>query len=396
MSIPLIQLKNLCKSFGPRKVLDGVTLDIQSNAITAIIGKSGVGKSVLVKIIMGLLDADDGQIIFDGMKYSEITRKEFSKIKDRCGYMFQHNALFDSLTIFENIALPLREKYSLKESEIREKVAFRIDQLDLGEVADMYPNQVSGGMQKRVALARVLIAEPEIIFFDEPTTGLDPIRKNSVFSMIHHYRERLNFTAVIITHDVPDIFYIAHQVHILDEGKIIFSGAPVELEQSHLQALYLYTHGHDMLVDEVTGLRNRLALIEHYAGLQKSFPSEDQERIVVIRLAGLQNAIDFQGNLFVYARIQEIARILQRLNQDFIVYGGFFKGVFVIFAQPEDQAVQTVLTDLTAFFGQGESLSLMRSAHLRLEVGSTPLHINEDLYFLVQKALSKTKSLVEL
>ena len=395
MANPLIQLRHLSKAFGARVVLDGVSLDIERNAITAVIGKSGVGKSVLVKHIIGLIEPDSGEIIFDGVSYSTITRKEFSKIKDRCSYMFQHNALFDSLTVFENIALPLREKSAFKEREIRDKVAFRIDQLDLGEVAGMYPKQISGGMQKRVALARALITEPEIIFFDEPTTGLDPIRKNSVFSMIYHYHQRLNFTAVIITHDVPDIFYIAHQVHILDEGKIVFSGTPVELEQSKLETLYLYTHGHDMLVDEISGLRNRMAIFERYAEIQESLEQGRPYQIFLLRIKGLQDVIDFRGNLFAHARIQEAARFLRRLDASSIFTGAFSRGVFLIFARTEDKAaVITMLYELRTYFTHDEAQAMLRANNLSLEVGCVAMTTDDDIHTLVQKTLNTAKHLV--
>ena len=199
MNEPLIQIRNLSKSFGGRVILKDTSLDIRRNEITAIIGKSGVGKSVLVKHIIGLIEPDAGDIVFDGQSYAASGRKALARIKDRCSYMFQHNALFDSLTVFENVALPLREKGRIRKEELERRVRARIAQLELTEVAQMYPREISGGMQKRVALARALITEPEIIFFDEPTTGLDPLRKKAVFSMIHRYHREFNFTAVIIS-----------------------------------------------------------------------------------------------------------------------------------------------------------------------------------------------------
>ncbi|NCD24204.1 MAG: ATP-binding cassette domain-containing protein [Deltaproteobacteria bacterium] len=394
MSTPLIQLQHISKAFGSRVVLDGVSLDIEKNAITAIIGKSGVGKSVLVKHIIGLIEPDAGEIIFDGVSYSAITRKEFSKIKDRCSYMFQHNALFDSLTVFENIALPLREKSAFKEQEIRDKVAFRIDQLDLGEVAGIYPKQISGGMQKRVALARALITEPEIIFFDEPTTGLDPIRKNSVFSMIHHYHQRLNFTAVIITHDVPDIFYIAHRVHILDEGKIVFSGTPIELEQSNHPALYLYTHGQDLLVDDITGLRSRLALSEKFTELLSTLDPASPRYCFALRIRGLHEMIDFRGNLFAHGLIQDVARFLGSLDDAAIFTGAYSRGVFLIFARIEDKAaVLALVHELKAYFGQGVAQSTFRENDLALEIGCSPMAKDDDMHALVRKTLNTAKQL---
>jgi phospholipid/cholesterol/gamma-HCH transport system ATP-binding protein len=388
MTRPLIQLKNIFKAFGSRVVLDGVSLDIERNSVTAVIGKSGVGKSVLIKHIIGLIAPDAGEIIFDGVSYASMTRKDFSRIKDRCSYMFQNNALFDSLSIFENIALPLREKSALKEREIRDKVAFRIEQLDLGEVAGMYPKQISGGMQKRVALARALITEPEIIFFDEPTTGLDPIRKNSVFSMIHHYHEQLNFTAVIITHDVPDIFYIAQQVHILDEGKIVFSGTPIELEQSKRQDLYLYTHGHDMLIDDITGLRGRMAILRKFGEIQ-ALVSGEPWFLLVLRLAGVHEVVDFKGKIFVHTLIRELAKFLRVPDDGDVFTGSFATGMFLVLARVADKdTVLDMIKSVKTHFGHGTAQALLSGNGLALEAGWVVVNSDDDAHTAVRNAVN--------
>lgn len=394
MVTPLIQLKNISKSFGPRVVLDDVSFDINKNAITAVIGKSGVGKSVLIKHIIGLVEPDAGEIVFDGKAYSKMSRKEFSEIKDRCSYMFQNNALFDSLTVFENIALPLREKSALDERAIQERVSFRIDQLDLGEVAGMYPKQISGGMQKRVALARALVTEPEIIFFDEPTTGLDPIRKNSVFSMIHHYHERLNFTAVIITHDVPDIFYIAHHVHILDDGKIIFSGTPVELEASDLRNLYLYTHGQDLLIDEITGLHNRMAIMQKFSEIQVDVNTCSLCYLFLLRIGGVQDALDFRGDIFIYSLVQNIAKFLRSFDGGPVFSGTFSKGTFLIFSYEEDKdVVMNVLREIKNYFGYGNVKKILDENNLFLEIGVVVINSEDDVRAAVKNALRTVKKL---
>jgi phospholipid/cholesterol/gamma-HCH transport system ATP-binding protein len=305
MNKPLIQIRNLSKAFQGRTILDGVSFDIRRNEVTAIIGKSGVGKSVLVKHIIGLIEPDSGDILFDGQAYAAISRKTFSRIKDRCSYMFQHNALFDSLTVFENIILPLRERGLFDKAEAVRRVHARMEQLELTETAHLYPKEISGGMQKRVALARALVTEPEIIFFDEPTTGLDPIRKKAVFSMIHRYHRELNFTAVIITHDIPDIFYIAHAVHILDEGKIIFSGDPITLEQSMRPELYEYTHGSEMLLDDLTGFADKPSLarlVEQRAPLP----------VAAVHIHGLRRLMDIRGRLLGHTLIEKIAAFIRR------------------------------------------------------------------------------------
>jgi phospholipid/cholesterol/gamma-HCH transport system ATP-binding protein len=390
---PLIQLRNISKAFGGREILRGATLDINRNEITAIIGKSGGGKSVLVKHIIGLITADSGEIIFDGIPYSTMKRKDFSAIKSRCSYMFQNNALFDSMTVYENIALPLREKFKLSANEIEKKVRARIEQLELGEVAEMYPKQISGGMQKRVALARALVTEPEIIFFDEPTTGLDPIRKKTVFSMIHRYHEALNFTAVIITHDIPDIFYIAHTVNILDEGRIIFSGSPVSLEQSSDPGLYTYTHGHEMLVDELTGLHNRLALLRKI----EAFGTQNGERLVLatVRLVGMRTVMDYKGELLAHAFISKLAKFVRSFLPQDACAGMFSKEILVLAAgSGNETTLQMFLNQLTGYFQNLAIETYCQKHRLQVEIGGTLITKGSSAYSAIQEALATSKKYV--
>lgn len=213
-----LQLRGLSKAFGSQVVLDAIDLDIPLGTHTTVIGKSGIGKSVLLKCIAGLLPPDAGSVSIDGDGGAP-----------PCAYMFQQNALFDSLTVAENVALPLREAGKARKAEISRRVSALLEQLDLQASAGKYPAEISGGMQKRVALARALITNPAIILFDEPTTGLDPQRKFSVFEMIRRYRERFGFTVLMVSHDVPEVFAITDQVAWLDAGKIKFWGGPSEL-----------------------------------------------------------------------------------------------------------------------------------------------------------------------
>ena len=275
MKTPLIEFRNVCKSFGENTILDMVNLSIYQGEITTIIGKSGVGKSVFLKHIIGLLKPDSGSILFEGRDITEISSKEKRKIKRRFSYMFQNNALFDSLTVFENIALPLRERRSMSEKEIQEMVIKRLEQFELSDIINKFPSQISGGMQKRVALARALITRPEIILFDEPTTGLDPLRKNAVFTMIAHYQRELGFTAVMVSHDIPDVFFISNRVAIISERKIIFEGPPIELEQSSNPDVQEFVNGQDALRDDLTGLMNRKELEQRInTQLQNMSPGE--------------------------------------------------------------------------------------------------------------------------
>jgi phospholipid/cholesterol/gamma-HCH transport system ATP-binding protein len=231
METPLIEFREVTKHFHERTVLDGTNLRIYDNQITAIIGKSGSGKSVLLKHIIGLLSPDQGTILFRGKPINEMSKKEWDGCRMQISYMFQNNALFDAKTVFENIALPLRQTTNLKKPEIERRVLSRLEQMELLDVGNKYPSELSGGMQKRVALARALITDPAIVLFDEPTTGQDPIRKNVILGMIARYRKQFGFTSVLISHDIPDIFSISDRILILWEGKISFQGSFGELKR---------------------------------------------------------------------------------------------------------------------------------------------------------------------
>jgi phospholipid/cholesterol/gamma-HCH transport system ATP-binding protein len=227
----MIEIVNLTKSFGGHKVLDGLNLTIPTGQITVVIGKSGVGKSVLLKHIIGLLKPDSGQIIVDGQDMSLLAGRELRKFKRRFGVLFQGGALFDSLNVFENIAFPLREKTRLTEAEIAKRVRERLVQMSLtSEVETKFPDELSGGMKKRVALARAMIQEPEIMFYDEPVTGLDPPMTNTVFHLITKTHQESGYTALMVSHDIPEIFSVAHQVAMLHKGRIIAAGTPGEIQ----------------------------------------------------------------------------------------------------------------------------------------------------------------------
>ena len=254
MPQPLIQIQDVHKAFGDNNVLNGVNLSIYRGEITAIIGKSGEGKSVLLKHIIGLIEQDRGTISFEGIPISGMKKAERKALKQKFSYMFQETALFDSMTVFENIALPLKEKTRLPKSRIRERVKDKMLQLDLENIDDVYPSQLSGGMKKRVALARALVTEPEIILFDEPTTGLDPIRKNAVHNMISDYQKRFGFTGIIVSHEIPGIFYISQRVAMIDEGRIIFEGTPEEIQRSEDPTIQQFILGMEGRHDDLTGL----------------------------------------------------------------------------------------------------------------------------------------------
>jgi phospholipid/cholesterol/gamma-HCH transport system ATP-binding protein len=226
MNQPMIEINGLTKAFQGQPVLRGVDLIVPEGMVTAVIGKSGEGKSVLLKHIIGLMRQDAGEILFRGEALSAMPRETRRAFRRRCSYMFQNMALFDSMTVAENIALPLRETEHLSESEAAAKVGAMAERLELVGILGKYPSQISGGMQKRVALARALVTQPGLVLFDEPTTGLDPIRKASVLQLIDSARRLFDFTAVLVSHDIPDVFAVAGHVAMLDAGRIIWQGSP--------------------------------------------------------------------------------------------------------------------------------------------------------------------------
>lgn len=230
-----LTINGLKKRFGDKRVLDGIDLTVARSAVTTIIGKSGTGKSVLLKCIAGLVAPDAGEIELDGHTIVSGGRKKSKTV--RFSYMFQNNALFDSMTAAENVALPLLESSDQSKSEIQNCVAEMLEQLELADSAQRYPGELSGGMKKRVALARALITNPQIVLFDEPTTGLDPERKFGVFEMIADYRERFDFTALLVSHDIPEVFEISDYVAWLDAGLIKFFGESSEIKTNADSAL---------------------------------------------------------------------------------------------------------------------------------------------------------------
>ena len=243
MTTPLIEFVDVKKRFGDTPVMEGVNLSIPKGQITAVIGKSGSGKSVLLKHIIGLEHQDSGKILYDGHDMADMDRAARKKFKKKVSYMFQDNALFDAMTVFENIALPIVEKSSLSKAKIRERVTTRMAQLELSGTEDKYPAQLSGGMRKRVALARALITDPEVVLFDEPTTGLDPVRKQGVHAMIKGYQARFGFTAVVVSHEIPDIFHIAQRVAMLDGGRIILQDETEGFLKTRLDTVLCFIEG---------------------------------------------------------------------------------------------------------------------------------------------------------
>ena len=228
----IIQLIDVEKSFGKQKVLKQVNLNIFEGRTTIIVGESGQGKSVILKHILGLLKPDNGKVLVYGENITGMRKKELERIRSIFGVLFQSVALFDSLTVFENVALPLRERTKLSEDEIRKEVSEKLKMVDLVGSDDKYPAQLSGGMKKRVGLARALQLNPKIVLFDEPTTGLDPVRTEEIYRLFDSTQKKLQYTAIIVSHDVPKIFKLADYIAVLHDGLIQEVLPPEELQRS--------------------------------------------------------------------------------------------------------------------------------------------------------------------
>jgi phospholipid/cholesterol/gamma-HCH transport system ATP-binding protein len=228
----VIRVEGLTKSFHGQPVLRGVDLEVPTGSITVIIGRSGGGKSVFLKHLVGLLRPDSGRVVVDGAEISALHGRALDAVRDRYGVVFQGNALFDSLTCGDNVAFPLREKTPLPRPEIDKKVEAALAQVGLEGVGHKFPAEVSGGMRKRVAIARALVTEPEIVFFDEPTTGLDPVLVNTIHHLVLELHRVFRFTAVVVSHEIPEIFEIADRVAMLHEGRIVETGPPAQIQAS--------------------------------------------------------------------------------------------------------------------------------------------------------------------
>lgn len=227
-----IELKGVWKSFGKQTVLKGIDLRVEDGKTTVIIGTSGGGKSLILKHMLGLVKPDRGNVLVFGKDLATISGSELDEVRKHFGVLFQNVALFDSMTVYDNIALPLRERTEASEEEIRENVQEKLALMDLQGTDEKYPAQLSGGMKKRVGLARALVLNPRVIFFDEPTTGLDVKKSNEIYRLFFKTQARLQYTAVIVSHDVPKIFKLSDYVALLQDGHIQGPMTPDEFQLS--------------------------------------------------------------------------------------------------------------------------------------------------------------------
>ena len=231
-----ISIKGVHKSFGVQKVLDGIDLDVEAGKITVIIGKSGGGKSVLLKHIIGLLKPDQGEIWIDGTEITRLDEKKLNVVRKKFGMLFQEAALFDSMDVFDNVAFPLREHTRMTEEEIEVAVGEGLKNVGLLAFTQKMPSELSGGMRKRVGLARALVLDPGIILFDEPTSALDPLISLTILDLIKETQRLLQKTYLVISHDILGMFRIADRVAMLSNGKIIECGTPEEVRRSNNSA----------------------------------------------------------------------------------------------------------------------------------------------------------------
>jgi phospholipid/cholesterol/gamma-HCH transport system ATP-binding protein len=357
METPLIEFRGITKRFAEKTILDKADLSIYENQITTIIGKSGSGKSVLIKHIIGLLSPDEGSILFRGKPVHEMKKKESEEYRSRISYMFQNNALFDSMTVFENIALPLKQTTNLKKKEIEKKVMSRIEQMELADASRKYPAELSGGMQKRVALARALVTDPAIVLFDEPTTSQDPIRRNIILSMIAHYRKKFGFTAILISHDLPDVFFISDRILLLWEGKIAFSGSYEEFARLKHPMVDEFIMSIEGLRDELTGLLSKEMFKSRYAMTLGSGRADTTVTAVLFSFN-----LNFLSDLFrPQAALEILKSIGENINDYFSPLGGFS-------ARHSREEILTILPHL-GFEKAGE---LVNDFAQRLEKKSLP------------------------
>jgi phospholipid/cholesterol/gamma-HCH transport system ATP-binding protein len=239
----LIQLQNVHKAFGRKKVLQGFSLEVQEGETMVIIGYSGSGKSVAIKHIVGLLMPDSGTVVVDDAEVPRLKRQELYELRSRIGYVFQFAALFDSLTIGENVAMALRRLAHLEEKEIRERVVEVLELVDLPNVTDRYPGELSGGMRKRVGIARAIAARPKYILYDEPTTGLDPVTAAVIDEMMVRMRDRLGVTSVVITHDMKSAYHVGTRIAMLYEGRVRQVGTVEEIQKTRDPVVRQFVEG---------------------------------------------------------------------------------------------------------------------------------------------------------
>jgi phospholipid/cholesterol/gamma-HCH transport system ATP-binding protein len=317
---PLIEFRNVTKRFGERTILNGVNFKVYEGEVTTLIGLSGTGKSVTLKHIIGLLKPDAGEILYQGKPINRMSRQEWNGYIGRISYMFQNNALFDSMTVFENVALPLKRTTRLGRKEIEAKAMARIQQTELTEVAHKYPSEISGGMQKRAALARALATDPQIVLFDEPTTGQDPIRKNAILGMIAEYKKKIGFTAILISHEIPDVFFISNRILVLWDKKIVFEGTPEQMESFDHPFHDEILQSLENLQEDITGLYSSRHFKIRY---QTELVRRGADESYAVLMFGFDNMDEVSESISHDAAQQTLRSLGNYIRKHFGAVGGF-------------------------------------------------------------------------
>ena len=367
METPLIEFQNVTKRFDGKTVLDNVNLQIYEGQVTTIIGLSGSGKSVMLKHIIGLIEPDEGTILFRGKPITGVKKSETDETYARISYMFQGNALFDSLTVYDNIALPLRETTSLKKPEIHRRVMARVKQTELTEAIHKYPSELSGGMQKRAALARALVTDPHIVLFDEPTTGQDPVRKNAILSMIAQYQRKFNFTAILVSHEIPDVYFISNRILALYNRQIVFQGTPEELEDFDHPFMDEVINSLEALQKELTGLysQRQFKILNHVQMKRRSLA--EPYCLVVFRLEEVNVGYDTKQEA-----LQTMGLYIDRHFSD---YGGFStrrsaNEILTMVPYSSVAETESIVNDFAQDFNQ-HMIPMLRENTCRAEAGES-------------------------
>ncbi len=397
METPLIEFREVTKRFGSRAVLDQVNLKIYENQITTIMGKSGTGKSVLLKHIIGLLSPDAGTILFKGKPVHQMRKEEWDRYRSQISYLFQNNALFDSMTVFDNIAMPLRKTTSMNPKEIKNKVMARIEQTELTDAVDKYPSELSGGMQKRVALARSLVTDPRIVLFDEPTAGQDPIRGNIILSTIAHYRKKFGFTAVLVSHDIPNVFFISDRIIFLWEGKVAFQGSYEESTQLNHPMVKEFLDSLEGFKDELTGLLSKQMFRKNYA---MALDQEHREKTITAVLFNVQ--FDALSETLGPLAATEVLKALgEYVNSNLSTLGGFsFRNhtseILAILPNTDFQEAKQLVRDFGKGLQEEKLANIQALTHLKIgtdacfeifvHAGIAEARFNEDIDMIIEKA----------